>query len=233
MRCLFVVVNIWQDVETKETSLAIALKELAEVKLRVEAATDKLSHARDHLAKRKQEVAETVQKKREDIQTTKDNNESLLEYQKQLGVDMDQAERSRNHNGITKILQCGHLHQMPALQSKGIAAIQNLLCTSKPEELATIAGDVSSVAMDMKQRKWAAHAPINDSQKKDILVTSGWVVDVANVIKTAQEAHKSVIGATLNTNFREVMERTLQTVVVDTKPVSAGHGCVVHLPLTK
>ena len=69
--------------------------------------------------------------------------------------------------------------------------------------------------------------PINDSQKKDILVTSTWVVDVVNVIKVAQAAHKSTIGATLNTNIQEAMRRTLQTVVVDTKPVSVRHVCCI------
>ena len=52
---------------------------------------------------------------------------------------------------------------------------------------------------------WAEHMPINDSQKKDILVTSTWVVDVVNVIKVAQAAHKSTIGATLNTNIQEAI----------------------------
>ena len=145
---------------------------------------------------------------------------------------MERAEKSRNHRDIAQMLQHNHLYQMPLLQQKGIAAIQHLLCTSKPEELATIAGDVSSVATDMRQREWAAHAPINDSQKNDILVAAEFVAGVANVIETAQEAHKSETGAALSTDFREALGRILQTVVEDTKPVSSGNGCAIDVKMT-
>ena len=174
------------------------------------------------MEKRKQKVTADLIKTRQAIKTSAENVESLVQYQKQLEVDVEQAEKSRNHTDIVKILQRKHLHQMPSLQSRGITAIQNLLCSSKSEEFPTIALDVSYVAAGLRQRKWAEHAPITDSQKNHILMTSTWVTGVANVVKVAQSTHKSAIGATLNTNFQKAMEHTLQTVVVDTKPAVKG-----------
>ena len=177
------------------------------------------------LESKKQKLLEALQKIEAELSHTsktakiaKANVESLLAYQTHVDTDIAEAEIARNHERIVEILRYKHLHQTPTLQNKAIVAIKNLLCSAKSKELGILANDVSAVAIDMTCRKWATHASISDSVKKNILTVSDWVVGVANIVEEAQVAQNSANGQKLDTKFDLAMEQILQTVVIDSKP---------------